>query len=136
MKFKIIPITICVLLSITTCKKENKNESEPKITIDTTELKTPQSTDNANKIKDCDDFLDTYETWTDDLITLMAKYKDNPVGLATSQEYINTMMQSAHFLQDWNSIAVSCASNKSYEKRMKAIQRKIEDKQKELGLKN
>ena len=93
------------------------------------------NSEKSSKIKDCDDFLNTYEKWANDLIELMAKHKDDPVTLATSPEYINTMMESTNYLRDWQTIAVSCAQDDSYEKRMKTIQDNLVHKQKELGLK-
>ncbi len=137
MKLKIIALLICGLLVITACKKKAKKEEDNvKTTIVDTESTLRNSNNKSEGIKNCDDFLDTYETWTNDIITLMAKHKDDPVTLATSPEYIDTMMKGMNFMQDWQTISVSCASDDSYPKRMKAIQQRMEDKQKELGLKN
>jgi hypothetical protein len=69
------------------------------------------------------------------LITLTAKHKDNPVTLATSPEYIDTMMEGMNFSQQWATISMSCATNSSYEKRMKDIQDKLDKRLKKLGLK-
>jgi len=63
----------------------------------------------------------------------MAKHKDDPVTLAMSPEYINTMMEGVNFATQWETISVSCATDDSYPKRMKAIQQRMEDKRKELG---
>ncbi len=132
MKLK-ITIVLCALLVISACrKKPSDTEDNDSITSTNTEQRTETSTSSKN-IKDCDDFLDTYETWTNDILTLMGKYKDDPVGLAASPEYINTMTEGMSFIQDWNTIALSCGTDDSYEKRMKEIQQKMEDKQKELG---
>jgi len=89
----------------------------------------------SENIKNCDDFLNTYEAWTNDLITLMEKHKDDPVTLATSPEYINTMMEGVSFMTQWEKISMSCATDDSYPKRMKVIQLKLDKRQKELGLK-
>ncbi|MEL6811333.1 MAG: hypothetical protein AAFP76_08375 [Bacteroidota bacterium] len=89
----------------------------------------------SEKIKDCEDFMDTYETWSDDILELMEKHKKDPVTLATSPEYVNTMMKGVGFMRDWETISFSCATDPSYEARMKAIQEKMEAKQKELGFK-
>ncbi|MEW4925768.1 hypothetical protein [Algibacter sp. 2305UL17-15] len=137
MKFKIALLAICGLVIATACKKKTaEKDNEVEITIVDTESKFQDSKNNSEGIKDCDDFLNTYESWADDLITLMGKHKDDPVALATSPEYINTMMKGVNFMGDWRTISVSCASSDSYAERMKAIQKKMEDKQKELGLKN
>ncbi|WP_296385742.1 hypothetical protein [Winogradskyella sp.] len=134
MKLK-ITIALCALLVITACKKKpSETKDNDSITITNTEQRTGTSTSSKN-IKDCDDFLNTYESWTDDLLELMAKHKDDPITLATSPEYINTMTEGMSFIQDWQTIALSCSTDDSYEKRMKAIQQKMNDKQKELGFK-
>lgn len=132
-----VTIVLCLLLIIpASCKKkESDNLSETKVTIDS-EAKTKNNKARSNTtIKDCDDFLDTYESWANDLITLMATYKDDPVAMVSSPEYGSTMMKGANFMQQWQTISISCASNDSYAKRMKSIQKKMENKQKELGLK-
>lgn len=136
MKLKIVILVICGFVITTACKKNTaEKDNDVKVMIVDTESKPKDSNNNSKGIKDCDDFLDTYESWADDLITLMAKHKNDPVTLATSPEYVNTMMRSVNFMGDWRTISVSCASDDSYAKRMKAIQQKMEDKQKELGLK-
>ncbi len=137
MKLKIIALVICGLVITTACKKmADKQEDNTRATIVDNKSKTQNLYNDFERIKDCDDFLNTYETWADDIITLMAKHKDDPVTLATSPDYINIMMKGVNFMQDWQTISVSCASDDSYAKRMKAIQQRMEDKQKELGLKN
>ncbi|MEM7086172.1 MAG: hypothetical protein AAF489_08330 [Bacteroidota bacterium] len=130
----ILFIVIIACFGILGCgEKTSDTEKEANTTLET-ETAT-NMTSSTEEIKSCEDFLNTYEKWTDDLIELMAAHKDDPVGLATSQEYINTMMQGVNFTQDWATISVSCSMNKSYETRMKAIQEHMEKKQVELGLK-
>jgi hypothetical protein len=131
-----IAIVICTLFILTACKKKVNTKDESNEVTTEQKLETKANKIASEDIKDCDDFLDTFETWTDDLITIMAKHKDDPVTLAMSPEYINTMMEGVNFMQGWQTISVSCATDDSYEKRMKAIQKKMEDKQKELGFKN
>lgn len=136
MKLKIVVLIICGLVIATACKeKASKKKDDVKTTIVDAESKSQKSKNNSEGIKDCDDFLDAYESWTDDLITLMAKHKNDPVTLATSPEYIDTMMKGVNFMGDWKTISKSCASDDSYAERMKSIQQKMKDKQKELGLK-
>ncbi len=130
-----ITITLFALLVITACRKKTSEAIDSQENV-VTNIETKTNTSNSSKdIKDCDDFLNTYEAWTNDLIKLMAKYKDNPVALASSSEYMNTMMKGINFTQQWSTISMSCATDDSYPKRMKAIQKRMEEKQKELGLK-
>ena len=133
MKTKIV-IVICTLFILTACKKkvDTKDESNEVTTGQKLETKTNKIA--SENIKTCDDFLNTFEAWTDDLITIMAKHKDDPVTLAMSPEYIDTMMEGMNFSQQWATISMSCATNSSYEKRMKAIQNKLKKRTEELGM--
>lgn len=135
MKINIL-FVLFALICLTGCK-DKASDSEKEVTeIEVAEtLKDEMKSTSSDRIKDCDDFLDTFETWTDDLIKLMANHKDDPVGLATDSEYTNTMLKGVDFMQDWGTISVSCATNPTYESRMKAIQENMEKRQKELGFK-
>lgn len=134
MKTKIV-IVICTLFLLVGCKKKADAKDETKVTIEH-KSKVKNGKIDSEDIKNCDGFLNTYEAWTNDLITLMEKHKDDPVTLATSPEYINTMMEGVDFMKQWGTISISCATDDSYPKRMKAIQQKLNKRQKELGLKN
>jgi len=133
MKTKTV-IVICILFLLVGCKKKVDAKDETKVK---TEHKSEAKNEKAvsENIKNCDDFLNTYEAWANDLVTLMEKHKDDPVTLATSPEYIDTMMKGVNFMQEWGTISISCAADDSYPKRMKAIQLKLDKRQKELGLK-
>jgi len=132
MKTKII-IIIYTLFLLIGCKKKADVKDETEITIEhKSETKNEKTT--SEYIKNCDDFLNTYEAWTNNLITLMEKHKDDSVTLATSPEYINTMMEGVGFMKQWGTISISCVTDDSYPKRMKAIQQKLKKRQKELGI--
>lgn len=131
-----IAFVLLVLLCFTGCGDKTTEAEKEAVVVEVAEnIEEGKKVKAPETIKDCDDFLDTYEAWTDDLIDLMAQHKDDPVALATSPDYINTMMKGVGFMEHWATISVSCSMNKSYETRMRSIQEKMEQKQVELGLK-
>lgn len=124
------------LLCLTACGDKSSKANKEATVVETTEAaKEGKKSKAPEKIKDCEDFLDTYEVWANDLIELMAKHKDDPVTLATSPDYTTTMMKGVGFMEDWATISVSCAMNEGYSRRMDDIQQQLEEKQVELGLK-
>ena len=132
MKTPALLILCCLLFLCFSCNKKQSKSDEANAStdniVDTVKQKDPKN-------KDCDDFLDQYEKWMDDLVTLMGNYKDNPVGLATSPEYINTMSEGITWATDWMQQPMTCVNSKTYQKRFEAIQSKAEKKMEELGLK-
>jgi len=134
---KYISILIITLsFAFLSCDKKTKDavgENQVEAEVDTKSNKV--KTTSSARIKDCDDFLDTFEVWTLDLISLMENHEGDPVGLAMDSAYTNTMIKGVDFMQDWDTISVSCATDSSYESRMKAIQENMEKRQKELGFK-
>jgi len=131
---KKIIVLVCVIgLSFASCGDQPKDkDTDPEVALEN-ELKNKESDTSSEKIKDCDDFLDTFEKWTLDLIALMENHEGDPIGLATNTTYTNTMLKGVDFMQDWDTISVSCATNNSYEARMKAIQEHMKKRQEELG---
>lgn len=135
MKSNLLFIIVAIFFLIACGNDASHKEKEATI-ITNVETRENTTTLSSNEvIKDCEDFINRYEEWSDQLLTIMAKYKENPIGLATSSEYIDTMTKGINFIQDWETIAFSCATNPTYETRMKAIQEKMETRQKELGFK-
>ena len=124
---------VCSLMILSACGDKNKNAPEE------AEVVTGKSEVSANdlktdRIKDCDDFLERYEDWANTLMDLIEEHKDDPISLVTSPEYTKTMAASTTFMQDWQTISVSCAANPYYEKRMDEIQENIKKRNDELGL--
>ena len=135
MKTKISLILCAFLLLIACNKKVSDTKNKTEVSTEENKVEKVSKQNSSETIKDCDDFLNTYEKWTGDLITLMAKYKDDPVTLATSPEYMDTMMKGMNFSKQWVTISTSCSTDDTYSKRMKEIQQRMEEKQKELGIK-
>ena len=134
---KLITLICCLcFLGLTSCKNEKKAESdETIITIDMAEdedSKTDLS--KSEKSGDCDDFMDDYEQWMERYIELMGKYKDNPVGLASSPEYTSMSMEMMEWSSKWSSLAIDCAKYPKYEKRFNKIQKKADKELEALGI--
>lgn len=134
MKFS-VSLFLCIgLLFISCADKKKETSEEATVTIENSDKS--KDDNSPERIKDCDDFLDKYENWANSLMDLMEKHKDDPIALVTSPEYTKTMAESTSFMQDWQTISVSCASNPYYEKRMDEIQDNIKKRNDALGLDN
>ncbi len=129
-----ISIALCAIILIVGCRKKN-SETIDETTIITTQAKVQES-NSSKDIKTCNDFLDRYEEWMNNYIEMMDKYKEDPIGLVSSPEYTNTMMEGLDWATQWSQKHASCALNKKFAKRMEKIQERSEKKLKALGLKN
>jgi hypothetical protein len=87
---------------------------------------------SGEKIANCDEFLKKYEKWVDDYLVVLAEYHKNP-----NQETIEKFMKMAQDGMGWAvqwSAMYDCASQDKYEKEFDRIEKKVEDKLKELGM--
>jgi len=133
MKYTYI-LVIAFCFAFLGCDKKSKEVVDGiQVETEAKTVRNTKKTDSSARIKDCDDFLDTFEGWSLDLIAHMEDHEGDPIGLATDTAYTNTMLKGVDFMQDWATISVSCATNSSYETRMKAIQEHMAKRQKELG---
>lgn len=127
-----------ILLASVGCKKKSKSEEK---TEDDTEIVFSSSSDESTdatdfeKAKDCDDFIDQYEEWSEDYVAFLSKYKDDPMKAVTSPEYAQMMTKASSWSQQWLSLSVSCAQSSSHEERVKEITDNMDEKMKELGFK-
>lgn len=123
-------ISFCLLAQ--SCKKKSKIEEssdDTEVVFDSEE----SVEEDFEGIKNCDDFLDQYEEWSEEYVAFLSKYKDNPMKAVTSPEYAEMMLKASSWSQEWMSLSVSCAQNSSYEERVKEISENMEEKMKELG---
>jgi len=101
------------------------------------EAKTEQSDETIGDgdltIKDCDDFLDKYDEWTDDYLKVLKAYFDDPTNITISEEYRELTESMTVWYTDWTSY-VQCASQTKYQKRFEEIGDKIEKGLEEMGL--
>ncbi len=128
-----ILVTVCGFLYIASCKQKTQNAEA----VEAAEIVigAEEGTEEVERetFKDCDDFIDQYEAWSEEYIAFMSKYKDNPVEAVTSPEYQEMMLKASSWSQDWLAISVSCAQNSKYEERVTEISDRMEEKMKELG---
>ena len=100
-------------------------------------VKTEQSDEvpdeGALTIKDCDDFLDKYEQWTDDYLKVVEAYLKDPTNIEISQDYIALAESMGTWYSDWTNY-IECASEEKYQKRFEEISDKVDKKLQELGL--
>ncbi len=129
-------ILLILLLSISVaCKKKKKAaEEEDQITIEMNQEEDSKSEMGDSEVSgDCEDFVDAYEKWMDSYVDLLAKYKENPVSLATSPEYTAMSMEMMEWSSKWSELAIDCARYPEYEERFNKIQEKAEKEMEELG---
>ncbi len=84
-------------------------------------------------IKDCDDFLDQYEQWTDDYLEVLEAYTKDPTNIEISKDFVALSQSMENWYLQWTDY-IQCASNPKYEKRWQAISDKVDNKMEELGM--
>ncbi len=119
------------------CKKKQKaaenSENDSEVMISDSKKNESSDAVKFEKVKDCDDFINQYEEWSEEYVAFLTKYKDNPMKAVTSPEYAQMMQKASSWSQQWLSLSVSCAQNSSYEKRVTEISDRMDEKMEELG---
>ena len=131
MKF-FMPIIFLTAVVFTSCgskqtKEESNTESDP-ISEESIEGS------DVDEAKNCDEFIDQYEEWTDNYVVLIEKYMKNPMDAALSEEYMKLAQEGMSWMNQWNSKLIYCASVDKYEKRFEEISEKAEKKLEEMGI--
>lgn len=121
-----------VFLLFLSCNKKESKSDETNLSANHT-VETVEKNDSKNK--DCDDFLDDYEKWMDDLVTLFGKYKDRPVDLLQDPAYSKTLSEGVQWSTAWMQQPMTCLNSKTYQKRFEAIQERAKKKMEEIKLK-
>ena len=98
----------------------------------TTEQSDETIGDGDLTIKDCDDFLDKYDQWTDDYLKVMKAFKEDPTNVEITQEYSLLSESMGTWATDWTNY-LECAASKKYQKRWEDISDKLEKGLNELG---
>ena len=124
---------ISFLLISQSCKKKNKDEESTDEVEMVLGAEESEGRTDSEGTKDCDDFLDQYEEWSEEYVAFLSKYKDDPMKAVTSPEYSQMMLKASSWSQEWLSLSMSCAQNQSYEERVQEIADKMDAKMKELG---
>jgi hypothetical protein len=86
------------------------------------------------EIKDCDDFLDRYDEWSDEYLKVMKSWKENPADPEVGEKYMELSEDMGEWYTDWTNY-MQCASSEKYQKRFEEIAEKIDKGLEELGFK-
>ncbi len=105
----------------------NNNEAS-----DNEKISQEDENSSDNEIKDCNDFLDSYEKWVDDYVDVVAAYMKDPTSIEIRQEYGELASTAATWPTEWTSYAM-CAQSEDYQKRFDEITDKLDKKLEELG---
>jgi len=86
-----------------------------------------QSTGNSSsKIGDCDEFLDKYEEWVDELIKVYEQAKKNPLDLENTGRLVEITQEMTKWSEDWANLK-DCSENKEFASRIEELQKKAEE---------
>ena len=89
--------------------------------------------ESADKIKDCDEFLDRYEEWMDEYLAMLEDFMKNPMDAELSTKYMELAGEAMNWSTQWSAL-YDCAGKEKYEKRFEEIAEKAEKKLEEMGL--
>lgn len=107
--------------------KESSGEASEEVTAE----KSDQPDDKA--LKDCDDFLDSYEEWITLYIKVLKEYQKNPYDSKTIEKYTEAATEAAKWAEDWTKL-YSCMYNEKYQKRFEEIAASISKSLEEEGI--
>lgn len=103
-----------LLLVFAACNTKNKSEkSQP---IEDIEMSSMNS---------CDQFLNDYEKWVNEIIVIYQKVKENPMNIEYTQKLMNVTIEMEEWSKKWTNI-YECAENEQYAKRMEELQKKVD----------
>ncbi len=109
-----------VLLS---CNNNSSNKTSKKSSNnDTTSIE--QINKSVSVEGGCDEFLDDYEKWVDEVIKVYKKVKENPMDMQNTQKMMDATTKMAEWSEKWTKL-YDCANNEKYAKRMDELQEKV-----------
>lgn len=92
-----------------------------------------KNTDSENKnttestdVSACDQFLDDYEKWADEVIEVYKKVKENPTDVENTQKMMEATAKMAEWSEEWTKL-YDCANNEEYAERVEKIQEKVDN---------
>ena len=131
-----ISIIFCTALLFTSCGSNQSTKEQNEKSVDSTEVFSNQSleSDDLEEAKNCDEFIDQYEEWSDDYIELLEKYMKNPMDATLSQKFMEQAEKATFWMNQWSSKLIYCASYEKYQKRFDEITERADKKLKELGI--
>jgi len=72
----------------------------------------------------CDEFLNDYEKWVDEVIKVYEKVKANPMNMQNTQKMMDATTKMEEWSEKWIKL-YDCANNEKYAKRMDELQEKV-----------
>jgi hypothetical protein len=85
-----------------------------------------KSTGSNSQTGDCDEFLDKYEEWVDELIKVYEQAKKNPLDLENTGRLVEISQEMAKWSEDWANLK-DCSENAEFASRIEELQKKAED---------
>ncbi|PLX15710.1 MAG: hypothetical protein C0599_16265 [Salinivirgaceae bacterium] len=82
-----------------------------------------EQTDDASK-SDCDEFLDDYEKWVDEVIVVYKKVQEDPTDMENTQKLLTVTTEVSKWAEKWESL-MDCANNEEYAKRMEELEERV-----------
>ncbi len=123
----LLSLSLFLLLFVscgTSSSKSSENNSSDKIEI---------TDEEKNIAKNCGEFLDQYEEWTDKSLKLLEAYIKNPMDMELANDYMKLATEGMNWTTRWSNY-YGCAAKEKYNKRFEEIAEKVDRKMKELGL--
>lgn len=132
----IISILFISALLFASCGSNQSAKEQCENSVESTEEVSSESAESEDleETKNCDEFIDQYEEWSDDYIELLEKYMNNPMDASLSKKFMEQSEKATFWMTQWNSKLVYCASQEKYQKRFDEISERADKKLKELGI--
>ncbi len=124
-------VSLVIIYSCGGGSTSSDKESAGEASEDVTTKKSIKESDK--EIKNCDDFLDSYEEWITLYIQVLKEYQKNPYDSKTIMKYTEAATEAAKWSQDWTKLH-TCMYNEKYQKRFEEIAAKVSKSMEELGL--
>jgi hypothetical protein len=125
---KITFLLILSTLILASCGSSNSNSNQ-----NNSSEEVQNNTKDKSIAKNCNEFLDEYEKWTDQSLELLEAYIKNPMDVELANKYMKLATEGMDWATRWSSY-YGCAAKEKYNKRFEEIAEKTEKKMKELGL--
>lgn len=130
---KIIYVFIMLSFILFSCGGSSEQTTEDNDEAVITEQSEDLADEDDATIKNCDEFLDNYDKWTDDYLKVLKAYFEDPTNLTISEEYQDLTESMTTWGTDWTNY-VQCASQEKYQKRFEEIADKLEKGLEEIGI--
>ena len=73
----------------------------------------------------CEQFLNDYENWVDEVIIIYKKIKENPTDIKNTKKMMEATQKMSEWSQKWTKL-YDCANTEKYSKRMEDIQARVD----------